>query len=368
MVGFVDHMEQVVVKNTFINVVENEGLDGEGANRPRSKTEPVELLIDFALEAAAQPLDEDMIKRQLSWEVPQTPESDSEGEAQSFGVPDAPDLDILRLSEQLQSLCQENVYLTEQLARSSAGYQHNVQVQTIPQVWMPMVLPPVNMFSVAGQVQDSVEPIIASRTVTMGSAEDESSESSEHEAAVFSAELPASPPKKVRGKHEGILESERTTVMLRNLPNNYTRDMVLSLLNDEGFFGKYDFFYLPIDFNSKASLGYAFVNLVDAAAAREFRDTFEGFTKWVIPSKKKASVGWSGPYQGLKAHIQRYRSSPVMHSSVPDECKPVVFENGIRVPFPMSGKAPRKPRHARCMAPKATGLQHSSRKVPAANH
>merc|ERR1719163_748335 len=34
------------------------------------------------------------------------------------------------------------------------------------------------------------------------------------------------------------------TVMLRNLPNNYTRAMLLKLIDSEGFGGKYDFVYL----------------------------------------------------------------------------------------------------------------------------
>lgn len=51
-------------------------------------------------------------------------------------------------------------------------------------------------------------------------------------------------------------------VMLRNLPNNYTRDMFLSLLDEEGLSELYDFVYLPMDFCRDANLGYAFVNLV----------------------------------------------------------------------------------------------------------
>ena len=55
----------------------------------------------------------------------------------------------------------------------------------------------------------------------------------------------------------------RTTVMLRNMPNNYSRTMLLELLDAEGFAGQYDFLYLPMDFQSRASLGYAFINFVD---------------------------------------------------------------------------------------------------------
>jgi len=137
---------------------------------------------------------------------------------------------------------------------------------------------------------------------------------------------------------------ERTTVMLRNLPNNYTRAMVQALLDKEGFAAKYDFLYLPIDFKTGACLGYAFVNLVSSRLVARFWQTFDGYSRWVIPSKKICGVTWSGPHQGLEAHVDRYRNSPVMHASVPEAYRPLVFQNGRRMPFPAPTKEPRAPR------------------------
>lgn len=136
----------------------------------------------------------------------------------------------------------------------------------------------------------------------------------------------------------------RTTVMMRNLPNNYTRDMVMSLLEKEGFQGKFDFFYLPIDFRSKAGLGYAFVNLVEPSIVEQFWSTFDGYTKWVLPSAKVCHVSWSGPHQGQRSHLERYRNSPIMHRSVPDEFKPVVLKDGVRIAFPTASKKVKAPR------------------------
>lgn len=143
--------------------------------------------------------------------------------------------------------------------------------------------------------------------------------------------------------HDSPLE-DCTTVMLRNLPNNYTRAMLLNMLDGEGFAGFYDFIYMPIDFKSQACLGYAFVNLADSSSVPTFWSTFNGYAKWVLPSRKVCSVSWSSPHQGLQAHVDRYRNSPVMHTSVPDEYKPVIFEKGVRVLFPEFAKAPRAPR------------------------
>lgn len=150
----------------------------------------------------------------------------------------------------------------------------------------------------------------------------------------------------------------RTTVMLRNLPNNYTRDMLLELIDSLGFRGQYDFLYLPIDFQTQACLGYAFVNLVDSGVVPAFWRAFDGFSNWSLPSRKVCYISWSGPHQGLEAHIDRYRNSPVMHPDVGDECKPLIFKDGARVMFPLPTKSIRPPR-----VRKRTDSNQSSRPV-----
>jgi len=135
----------------------------------------------------------------------------------------------------------------------------------------------------------------------------------------------------------------RTTVMLRNMPNNYTRAMFLDMMNSEGFSGRYNFIYLPIDFKSGANLGYAFVNLVSPTVVPEFWGTFDGFSQWVLPSHKVCEVKWSGPYQGLRAHIDRYRNSSLMHEAMPDIYKPMLFVDGVRAVFPPPTKKLRVP-------------------------
>lgn len=125
----------------------------------------------------------------------------------------------------------------------------------------------------------------------------------------------------------------KTTVMLRNMPNNYTRALLLELLDREGFACQYDLVYLPIDFESRACKGYAFINLRDSDTALRFFQTFEGYSSWAMPSRKVSGVSWSGT-QGLQTHIDRYRNSSMMSASTPDEYKPAIFANGVRMPFP----------------------------------
>lgn len=137
-----------------------------------------------------------------------------------------------------------------------------------------------------------------------------------------------------------------TTVMMRNIPNDYTQAMLLHLLNAEGFGGSFDLFYLPIDFRKKvANFGYGFVNLVDPASAKRFQDHFSGFCTWSVPSDKVCQVTWSNTLQGIDANVERYRNCPVMHKSVPDEWKPVLFKEGTPTEFPVPTKRVRAPPH-----------------------
>lgn len=141
-----------------------------------------------------------------------------------------------------------------------------------------------------------------------------------------------------------VNDVDRTTLMLRNLPNNYTRAKLLDVFDREGLQSLYNFVYLPIDFQSRVSYGYAFLNLINHESAEKAMQKLQGFTHWKASSRKVLEVCWSDPHQGIEAHIERYRNSPVMHPRVPDEHKPVLFVGGICVPFPEPTKQIRPPR------------------------
>ena len=71
------------------------------------------------------------------------------------------------------------------------------------------------------------------------------------------------------------LKNMQTTIMIKNIPNKYTQKMLLQEIN-ENHKGKYDFFYLPIDFKNKCNVGYAFINFVDAIFILKFYEEFNG--------------------------------------------------------------------------------------------
>lgn len=157
---------------------------------------------------------------------------------------------------------------------------------------------------------------------------------------------------RVSAMNECVAEDmDRTTVMLRNLPAGFTRDMLIEVLDTDGFAGRYTFVYLPIDFVKQVSLGYALVDLATPPDARELFarlhgcECLPGLDRTLVePSSAPCSASWSDPHQGFSQLVERYQSSPVMHHSVPDEWKPVVFMGGIRTNFPSPKKAIKAPK------------------------
>lgn len=148
-------------------------------------------------------------------------------------------------------------------------------------------------------------------------------------------------------RSERELSGLRSSVMIRNIPNNYTRDMVLELFHRFGFKLAVDFLYLPLDHKSSANLGYAFVN-IRPEYMQSFWSTFDGFSSWAMPrrtrrSHKVARIEWNA-IQGLDALVTLYRNHSVMHPLVPEMRKPILLHNGVEVPFPEPCRALRQPR------------------------
>lgn len=136
----------------------------------------------------------------------------------------------------------------------------------------------------------------------------------------------------------------RTTLMLRNLPSSFTQAKLVERLNSAGLDSRYNFVYLPVDFQNGAGLGYAFVNMLTCADAKLAIDKLNGFTNWGDRACHKVlEICWSDPHQGLDMLIDRYRNSRVMHRSVPEEYKPLLLKNGQKVSFPTSTKRVRSP-------------------------
>ena len=94
-----------------------------------------------------------------------------------------------------------------------------------------------------------------------------------------------------------------TTVMLRNIPNKYTRSGLLTALVERGFDPSIDCnnLYLPMDAGSGCNLGYAFLNFTSHEKAMSFMKQFDGCRLPSAGSRKVCSVVWANK-QGLFQH------------------------------------------------------------------
>jgi RNA recognition motif-containing protein len=94
-----------------------------------------------------------------------------------------------------------------------------------------------------------------------------------------------------------------TTVMLRNIPNKYTRSGLLAALVERGFDPTVDCnnLYLPMDAGSGCNLGYAFLNFTSHEKALGFMKQFDGCRLPSAGSRKVCSVVWANK-QGLFQH------------------------------------------------------------------
>uniref|UniRef100_A0A0A9CKB3 Mei2-like C-terminal RNA recognition motif domain-containing protein n=1 Tax=Arundo donax TaxID=35708 RepID=A0A0A9CKB3_ARUDO len=114
----------------------------------------------------------------------------------------------------------------------------------------------------------------------------------------------------------------RTTLMIKNIPNKYTSEMLLEVI-DETHDGTYDFFYLPIDFKNKCNVGYAFINMTSPAHIVSFYKAFTG-RKWEkFNSEKVVSLAYAR-IQGKSALINHFQNSSLMNED--KRCHPMLFD------------------------------------------
>lgn len=104
----------------------------------------------------------------------------------------------------------------------------------------------------------------------------------------------------------------RTCIMIKNLPNKVRQEVILEEI-DEKHKGKYNFFYMPIDFqNDNANMGYAFINFINPLFILEFYKQFNR-KRWVVKynSQKQTELKY-GKIQGLVNLTEHFRASSVM--------------------------------------------------------
>merc|ERR1739845_286279 len=72
-----------------------------------------------------------------------------------------------------------------------------------------------------------------------------------------------------------MMGSGGTTIMLKRIPKQYTRSMLIDRLNRQ-FKGSFDFLYLPPDSSDNTNIGHAFINFRTPQWAAQFGSMFNG--------------------------------------------------------------------------------------------
>ena len=108
-------------------------------------------------------------------------------------------------------------------------------------------------------------------------------------------------------------KDQRTTLMVRNIPNKYSQKILLRLV-DLRFKDKYDFFYLPIDYKHRCNVGYAFINFYQEFRKEAIVEFFQLFNdkRWdKFNSEKVCKISYAR-LQGQDALLEHFKSSSVM--------------------------------------------------------
>ena len=102
----------------------------------------------------------------------------------------------------------------------------------------------------------------------------------------------------------------RTTLMIKNIPNKYTQQMLLESINKNHSL-TFDFLYLPIDFKNRCNVGYAFINFVDFRYIYDFYEEFDG-KKWEKFKSEKVCALSYARIQGRHNLEKHFQTSNIM--------------------------------------------------------
>ena len=109
------------------------------------------------------------------------------------------------------------------------------------------------------------------------------------------------------------LEDRRTTLMIKNIPNKFKRDLLLKII-DQNFKGAYDLFILPTDANGYKNFGYSFINFTCSYCIPYFYFLFHN-KKWSSTNSKKVCEITYSKIQGRNNLLSHYSSKIIFKNS-----------------------------------------------------
>ena len=112
------------------------------------------------------------------------------------------------------------------------------------------------------------------------------------------------------------LEDKRCTIMIKNIPNKFTKEKLLELI-DKNFASTYDLFILPKDGNKNRNFGYAFINFISSYSIPYFYYVFNG-KKWINTNSKKVCEITYSEIQGRNELISHYPNKIIYFNNILD--------------------------------------------------
>ena len=122
-------------------------------------------------------------------------------------------------------------------------------------------------------------------------------------------------------------EDTRTTIMIKNIPNKFNRELLLEII-DQHFKGTYDMFVLPTDVNKYKNFGYSFINFTSSYYIPYFYFIFNK-KKWAGTNSKKVCELTYSKVQG-KNDLSNHYPSKIIYDN--KESKMVTPEQKYIIP------------------------------------
>jgi hypothetical protein len=123
------------------------------------------------------------------------------------------------------------------------------------------------------------------------------------------------------------LEDRRTTIMVKNIPNKFTRDLLIKTI-DKNFKSTYDLFILPTDVNRYKNFGYAFLNFTCSYHIPYFYFLFNG-KKWGSTNSQKICEITYSKIQGRNNLLAHYSNKIIFRN---DDVKKYDAEQKFIIP------------------------------------
>jgi len=122
---------------------------------------------------------------------------------------------------------------------------------------------------------------------------------------------------------------DSTTLMIKNVTSHYTQASFLLEIDEAGFEGTYDLFYLPIDPVTEENVGHAFINFRSVEYAIAFRKYLDG--RKLSMSKRRIATVCSARFQGFEQSAKELMDLALSYSALdwyPERSPLLFWEDG----------------------------------------